>query len=217
LTQPSEHPAASSDAKAWRFFGVLLAIMGGIGGWVFWGQQSRSDAVKAVRALEGKATTYEGGATYLGSVDFAGKPITDADLAPLAPLFRSAEGPQRLDLSGTRITDAGLAHLAGLSYLSTLRLDRTAVTGPGLANLSHMGTSTHTEYGTPIELSLAQTRIDDAALPHLTAITGLTDLDLSGTAVTVRGLRQLQSLRRLNSVVLNGCAITDDDLTTLDG
>ncbi len=217
MAQPEGHPADDDGRKARLFFAVLLAIMAAIGGWVFLGHRARGEAARAVLALGGKAVDSTSEGMFLGPVSLAGRPVGDAELARLGPLFEAAKGPLRLDLSRTQVTDAGLAALAPLTYLAGLQLDGTRVAGPGLAALARMGTETHEEFGTPVELSLVGTGVGDEAMGHVAAIGGLTDLDLSGTRVTGRGLVALRRLRYLKHVELNGCAIGDGDLGALGG
>jgi CheY-like chemotaxis protein len=64
-------------------------------------------------------------------------------------------------------------------------------------------------------LSLAGTRITDAGLEHVRALTGLRELHLDGTAITDGGLSQLCELGDLEVLDLKDTAITDAGLARL--
>ena len=70
-----------------------------------------------------------------------------------------------LSRSGSRVTDAGLIHLAGLTQLEELWLQKTRITDDGLAHLAQL-TSLK-------ELWLLETRITDAGVAHLAGLTNL--------------------------------------------
>jgi len=91
----------------------------------------------------------------LGVVNLSGSPVTDSDLAHLAPLFQAAQGPSSLDLSRTRITDAGLAHLRSLDRTTTLNLSGTTIDGSGLAHLALLGTQSLETGAADVTLKLA--------------------------------------------------------------
>jgi Leucine-rich repeat (LRR) protein len=119
------------------------------------------------------------GGYSLYAVHLAGRPLTDADLARLAPRI-----PWHVDLAETAVGDAGLAHLRGSVWLATLDLSRTKVTDAGLehvATLVNLG-----------ELSLAGTAVTDTGLAHLRGLVRLRELDLTGTRVTEAGAAALR-------------------------
>lgn len=126
-------------------------------------------------------------------VNFHGSPqVTDAGLARL----RHCPNLTRLYFEGAgRFTDAGLAHLAGLRSLTTLGLDRTAVTDPGLVHLRELPRLT--------EVILSGSRLTDAGLKHLHGCKGLASLHVSSTAVTAGGLADFHA-------AVPGCRVQHD-------
>lgn len=65
------------------------------------------------------------------------------------------------------------------------------------------------------ELSLARTAITDASLIHVARLPNLERLDLSGTAVTSRGLAALADHAALRALVLTATAVDDAALATV--
>ena len=83
------------------------------------------------------------------------------------------------------LSDAGIAHLAKLTGLKTLALDKTAVTDNGLAVVKH--------FPALEELSLLQCQVlTDAGLAHIGRLTRLEWLELANTPVTDAGINELQ-------------------------
>jgi hypothetical protein len=123
---------------------------------------------------------------HLWSLDASNRPVTDADLAHVAPHI----GLVRLRLERTKVTDAGLTHLAGLALLQDLDLDDTAV-GDGcvevLAGLPNLRV-----------LSLQNTRVSDAGVRQLVGVRSLAELHLRGvTGVSIDALVALAGLPKL--------------------
>ncbi len=88
-----------------------------------------------------------------------------------------------LNLRGTRTTDEGLKHLAGLSNLERLHLERTGISDGGMAHLVGL---TGLEY-----LNLYGTDITDAGLAHLGSMPKLQRLYVWQTGVTDEGCNSL--------------------------
>lgn len=165
--------------------------------------------------LGGKVKHFADSSYSFGKISFAGKPLTDADLARLGAALQGCGGPRELDLSRTQVTDAGLEALRGVDRICVLRLDDTAVAGPGLRHLRLGNTSYDEDW--EVLLSLVRTPTTDAGLSNVLHIPKLQVLDLTGTKVTGPGLRQLHTLKQLHSLRLTDCAVDDDGLTVLDG
>ena len=91
-----------------------------------------------------------------------------------------------VDLSDTTTTDGSLEHLAGLTELRRLYLNRTRV---GDAGLRHLAGLTNLR-----ELTLGATRVTDAGLNSLSGLTQLEWLYLVGTGVTRQGVERLQQV-----------------------
>ncbi|MCX7424590.1 MAG: hypothetical protein NTW96_03015 [Planctomycetia bacterium] len=131
-----------------------------------------------------------------------GSSISDSSLAEIARL----KTLEYLCVMSQEGTDEGIAQLGQLPRLRTLRLSGTQVKGPGLANLESLE-----------DLNLDGTAIDDAGMAYLRPLRQLSRLDLSHTAVTGRGLRELRHLPNLSILRLSGPAITDLAMCELEG
>ncbi|MEX2120576.1 MAG: hypothetical protein WD847_13360 [Pirellulales bacterium] len=130
--------------------------------------------------------------------------LTDHDLA----VFNDLPHVRVLDLRNTPgISDDGLAHLAGLSKLESLSLDRTAVAGHGLRHLRRLPNLQH--------LGLAATPLTDAGLAELRCHKRLQSLDLTATRITDKGLSILPRLISLQRLQLAQTGITDAGLEHL--
>lgn len=131
-----------------------------------------------------------------------------------------------------RVTDDDLARFKNLTTLEDLRLEGTNVRGRGLKLLGDMKSLRH--------LSLPSTPFGDDDVEHLAAVPELTELWLGETAITDvglaelgrllpnlvylrlertkitgAGLKHLQTLKRLKSLVLSGTSLKDEDVVPL--
>lgn len=132
---------------------------------------------------------------------FAESPkITAAGIQHLRGLRRL----HSLCFHGVHITDESLLGLAGMSQLSYLSLDYTAVTDAGVGILAK-------EILHLANLDLRGTKVTDAGLVHLRDLTSLSELDLSRTCITDAGLVALKGLSSLSRLSL----VSTD--TTLEG
>lgn len=112
----------------------------------------------------------------------------ELDPAWLADLASLAEQLVWLDLSGVPIEDQHLVHLAALSRLEHLRLDRTRVTNAGLPALAALPGLKR--------LNLCSTQVDDQGLELLTnGFVALERLYLWDSLVTAAGLEALAKAR----------------------
>jgi hypothetical protein len=155
------------------------------------------------------------------------KKLTDAALRE----FRRTPDVTEVLLSGTAVGDSGLAHLAGLTTLRTLYLERTSITGDGLqhvARLSQLQTLWLNGTGVGddglahlagmkqlVTLDLERTRVGDDGLKHLAELTELMSLNLRDTTVGDAGLASLSGLTKLQSLSLVGSKVTDAGLQHL--
>lgn len=130
-------------------------------------------------------------------------PITDADLAYLAPLSKL----RTLMLKGTKVGDKGVATLSPLKQLRSLNLQGTAVTGSGLAKL--------TGFDQLRSLSLAETAFDDAGAAVMPVFKALEALLLNNTKLTDAGLDKLPVQPALQQLSLAATAITDASVVGL--
>jgi serine/threonine protein kinase len=190
----------------------------------------------------------------LMSLKLQGDWVSDTSMARL----RGLSNLQRLDLVATRVSYGGLAHLGELTNLEHLILIDAPVTDAGLAQLRALRKLRHLALGyTRVTeagmdhvaslpnltgwLTLDNSKVTDAWLPHLTKLSGLSglglannpigdaglasleafrnleDLNLSHTKVGNAGLVHLKSLRKLNKLRLTGTGVSDPGLAHLAG
>jgi Leucine-rich repeat (LRR) protein len=135
-----------------------------------------------------------------------GPALTDAGLSSLPGLKRLAV--LYLGLAHN-VTDAGMKQLAGMTHLTTLRIQSNRVTDDGLAHLSKLEQLW--------ELRLSGVKITDRGLTHLAPLWRLQTLDLGGAAVTGAGLKHLTKLGQLRTLVLQDCPVTDTGLAAVAG
>jgi len=178
----------------------------------------------------GPAMAHLGALRQLKELHFAGT-VNNSSLVYVEGL----QNLEILSLAGTRVTDAGLFHLRGLTRLEELYLDDTAVTGTGfiylkglkrLKGLTLGGTMVTgaglVDLGNLEQLNLTDTlvnddlvshlvgltKITDAGLDHLKALTNLEGLDLTATRVTDAGMVQLAKFANLRRLFLRGTHVT---------
>jgi internalin A len=108
-------------------------------------------------------------------------------------------GDWDIQYENSKITSAGLVHLARMSRLEALFLDRQRIAN--LAPIRHLS-SLRT-------LGLDHTAIDDSGLEPITSLIGLKTLILDGTAITDASMANLAKLSNLESLSLK--------FTRLDG
>ena len=134
-----------------------------------------------------------------------GNKLTDVGLQPL----RQMPGLMSLDLSGSQRTDSGLWSISltepGLDAVATLknlrhlRLNGTGVSGRGLEKLKSL-----------VQLERLDlqgcSRIGDDAAPVLAAFPALHLVDLTGTAVTQKGIATLRRAKPACKVIASGSA-----------
>jgi Leucine-rich repeat (LRR) protein len=106
-----------------------------------------------------------------------------------------------LDASSSSVGDAGASHLATLTHLRQLHLDRTPLTD---ASADALGTLQHLE-----ALFLWGTSVGDETLAALSKLPKLRELDIGRTEVTDAGLSHLEALTHLERLSLDRANVTD--------
>jgi hypothetical protein len=129
----------------------------------------------------------------------------DDDLDPLRQFSSLAD----LSVDGGNLTGRALVTIAGLNTLQQLRLVNFQVTGPELAPITRLS---HLER---LELE-AMPRVGDAAIPLLAALPRLSELHLIDTAISDRGLQELNQLTSLQRLWLRGDSFTPEGIHTLE-
>jgi len=155
--------------------------------------------------ITGKKLGFLRGMTVLSRVDLSNSGITDAGLKTLS---EGSPSLSELNLRGCRnVTDAGLEWIARLPQLAILDLSQTNVTGTGLHFLKG-----HPRLG---NLFLADTKLDDAAIPSFVEIPALKSLDVSRTRIDGARLPPLAACKKLGSLSLAGCNVRDADIEAI--
>jgi Leucine-rich repeat (LRR) protein len=124
-----------------------------------------------------------------------------------------------LDISHTQVTNNGLQYLVKLRSLEELVLGGNKISGVGLHALRTLPKLTR------LDLSGFQKRnsgtwsvaLTDNDLEMIASMTGLQDLNLSGTRITDLGIGRLKTLRELRSLDLSRTAVTASGLKELVG
>jgi internalin A len=127
--------------------------------------------------------------------------ITDAGVQHLRGLPRL----NYIHLSASQVGDDGLAAIATLPSLEGLSMQQNRITDAGLAHLAGHPTLKELWIGDLRGLS----PITDTGVKHLATISQLEELDLQYTRVTPAGLKPLQALPNLKSLLLSGSKADD--------
>jgi uncharacterized protein (TIGR02996 family) len=136
----------------------------------------------------------------------------EEDNARLLPQIAKIKSLEHLDIGDIRLNDAGVRALAPLKRLRTLVVIASTVTNAGAATLAkfdalrelYLGShrlraAGYQALGRLAKLeSLGLGEADDAALRHLSGLTRLRKLELSGTKVTGRGVKNFPLLTELD-------------------
>jgi len=141
------------------------------------------EAIAAVTAT-GLSVEPVGGGTPFVHVHATNGPSRIGDEA-VGTLSRIAPQVVWLDLGGTKVSDAGMAHVASLTNLTRLHLQRTAI---GDAGLAHLAKLTQLEY-----LNVYGTKVSDAGLTPLAGIKTLRSVYVWQTGVTAGGIASLKA------------------------
>ena len=141
------------------------------------------------------------------------KGLGDAGIAHLAGLKYLT----RLRIANSRMTDLGLARLKGLTGLEWLMLPGNHLTDDGLAHIEGLKNLRLLEVGGGFFLELGGRGgdITDAGLVHLAGLTDLDFLDIRQSKVSDRGLEHLKGLPNLREIWVSGTRITDGGIKKL--
>jgi hypothetical protein len=148
----------------------------------------------------------DGGVKYLTKLplhglNLCGTEVTDYGLKDIAQI----EELHYLNLSETNVTDRGIEALRPLKELNDLQLAATHITDRSLDEL--------VTYHQPIwKLILINTNVTDAGLKALSNLANLSFLSLDGTSVSATGLKALGRHKKMRTLSLLNCKITDADV-----
>jgi hypothetical protein len=145
---------------------------------------------------------------------------------------------KNLHIDSSRVTDAGFLALAGMTKLDHLVLqshsfsDRGFTTVAGMKDLTWLcvggskgspslisddGLALVTSMKNLTNLQLSHSRVTDKGLVHLKGLTKMTILDLDGCKVGDEGLKNLTEMKNLKWLILGDSNVSDDGLKYLQG
>lgn len=128
--------------------------------------------------------------------------FSDDSLAHVAKLAQL----EKLWLARTAVTDKGLGHLQELKNLQGINVSSDAVTDRGLAALRDLTKLR--------EVHLGSRGITDRGLAQLANLTDLQELYLEAP-ITGSGFVHLRGMKKLKTLQVHGCAVTDKSLVHL--
>jgi hypothetical protein len=137
-----------------------------------------------------------------------GQPLGDAALQAASHIKTLRE----LGADGCQVTDDGLKALASMTQLTSLSLSGNRITNAGLSSLAGLTNLTNLDLsGSPWVNS--QMQITDEGMKHLSRLTELRRLAISGRGIDISGAGL--SFPRLQSLTLGGELVTDAALDSI--
>ena len=133
--------------------------------------------------------------------------ITGSCLKPL----RGSRSLEELEFYGSPLSTAGFENIGAITNLKSLYLTQVDVSDRNLSDLRHLTGLTS------LFLANNRSRITDAGLVHLSAMTQLERLDLTGCKITGRGLASLKNMTQLKSLCLGWTQVDDPGLEVIAG
>ena len=145
---------------------------------------------------------------HLASLNLDSNTITDASLRYVACL----SSPLRhLDLFGSKITDMGIKFICSPAFvnLQSLEVCGGCITDIGVKAIARQMVRLES-------LNLANNhRITDGAMPYISSLKSLRNLNLTHSRVTSDGILYLVVLQRLESLSIHECKISKSAITKL--
>ncbi|MBC8872533.1 MAG: HEAT repeat domain-containing protein [Planctomycetes bacterium] len=129
----------------------------------------------------------------------------------------------KLDAFGPHVSGYRSSGNGSVKDVADLTLSRpSGLTDDDLVDLKGLPGLNHLRLGRPVaftdtDVIVTNTKITDSGLEHLTELSSLKTLDLSGSQVTGPGLEHLKGLPNLRTLHLGGTQITDSGLEHLTG
>ena len=112
---------------------------------------------------------------------------------------------------GSPLSDAGFENIGAITSLKDLYFSQVDVSDKNLADLRNLTGLTR------LTLDYGNSRITDAGLVHLSAMTQLEWLDLTGSKITGRGLASLKEMKQLCCSWLGWTQVDDLGLEVIAG
>ena len=133
--------------------------------------------------------------------------ITGSCLRPL----RGSRSLEELQFYGSPLSAAGFENIGAISNLKDLYFNQVDISDRNLWDLRNLTGLTR------LTLDYSQSKITDAGLIHLSGMTRLEWLDLTGCKITGRGLASLQEMRQLKRLCLGWTQVDDIGLEVIAG
>lgn len=199
---------------------LLMLVVGGASGWVWWDWRAEQRAVEGVRGMRGTVTLRPTGSEALrrrwpvrwlylldraDQVFLAGDGTTDAAAIDWAH-FRYL---RKVTLFRCRVGDQAANRLVELGQIQDVRLLYSTLDRSVISRFAEMPALT--------ELALTTSNVTDADMMTVGQLRRLRGLWLSGTNVGDAGLAHLSGLTRLEALSLRETCVTDAGLAHLHG
>jgi len=133
--------------------------------------------------------------------------ITGSCLKPL----RGSRSLEELQFYGSPLSAAGFENIGAITNLKDLYFNQVDISDRNLLDLRNLTGLTR------LTLDYNQSKITDAGLVHLSGMTRLEWLDLTGCKITGRGLASLQEMKQLKRLCLGWTQVDDIGLEVIAG
>ncbi len=177
---------------------------------------NRSTQLEELSIFEGDAV--EGGISDEGMPPLGAMPrlrvlslwchrITGSCLEPL----RGSRSLEELQFYGSPLSDAGFENIGAITSLKDLYFNQVHVSDKNLSALRNLTGLTR------LTLDYHRSNITDAGLVHLSGMTRLEWLELTGSKITGLGLASLKEMKRLKRLCLGWTHVDDAGLEVIAG
>jgi len=148
---------------------------------------------------------------HLRRLNLRGTKITDATLEMLS----GVQSLESLDVGFAQLTDVGPSHLTGLNSLRELSIGGNKLTASGLEFLREMPHLTYLDLSGAqrTDSGLWSITLTNEGVEAIATVADLSELNLSGTAISANGLKRLEALPKLTRLTLQGCKRVGHDAT----
>jgi Leucine-rich repeat (LRR) protein len=133
--------------------------------------------------------------------------ITGSCLRPL----RGSRSLEDLQFYGSPLSTAGFENIGTITNLKALYFNQVDVSDRNLQDLQNLSGLTR------LTLDSNRSKITDAGLVHLSGMTRLEWLDLTGGQITGRGLTPLREMKQMRRLCLGWTQVDDTGLEVIAG
>lgn len=125
--------------------------------------------------------------------------------------LRRSSSLEKLSLIGNPLSTAGFENIGGITSLKDLLIDQIEIGDRNLSSIRNLTGLTR------LMLGNSRSKITDAGLIHLSGMTRLEWLDLTGSKITGRGLALLKEMKQLKRLCLGATRVDDLGLEVIAG